>query len=705
MAMSLFSRSKILGRYRELVIAITVFLIIDLGALVLNFYTASQIASDAVGINLAGRQRMLSQRMTKALLQVETSTLRGLSTEDAMKELALAVKLFDSTLGGFLNGATVIGGDGKPIFLRAVTSVVGKEVLQKSLPVWEPYLEKLTTVLSGTYTASQFDDAVVYAKQNNLKLLGLMNELTTALEAEATNRAGFLRLVQTIAITLAVLNFIYILVDFIGRLRKSDAQLEVARQETVEIMDTVSEGLFLLDQDAKIGQQHSKSLVSLLGEAQLAGKRLIELFVHRVPDKVLQNAEDYIKMLFQSHVNEKLVRSLNPLDDLEIYIEKPEGGYVTRHLEFQFKRVFDKQGHIIHILTTASDISDRVRLKKELEESQKRAEDQMDMLLKLLHLNPTDLQTFLARSQQSFAQINGILRQPPHPQTGYQKHLRDIFTEAHSIKGESGMLGLDFFMGEIHDFEEKLREVQTLPKATGNEILSLTVRLNQLIERVESIQNLINRVGHLGAVFGINKATQEAEEKGISQDLRRFLRQLAEKQQKSAQLLFSGEEHLNQLTDNQCQVLKDILIQFVRNALVHGIEAPALRQERGKARIGEIAVEVKLQGDGLTVNFRDDGEGLVAEKIRAAAIRVGKYTEAQLAQFSEKQVIGLIFEAGFSTANQADHDAGRGVGMDVVRQRIQELGGKMRLTNQPGLFCEWSLFIPYSTAESIANAS
>ena len=83
------------GKYREIIFAVALFLLFDLGVLVLNFYTSFQIAEDAVGINLAGRQRMLSQRTAKALLEVEAAKLKDLPQTQALEELKLATNLFD----------------------------------------------------------------------------------------------------------------------------------------------------------------------------------------------------------------------------------------------------------------------------------------------------------------------------------------------------------------------------------------------------------------------------------------------------------------------------------------------------------------------------------------------------------------------------------------------------------------------------------
>ncbi len=242
-----------LGKYRVIIIAVAFFLVFDLAVLVLNFYTSYQINEDAVGINLAGRQRMLSQRTAKAILSVEAARAQGGDAVATLQELGKAVELFDTTLLGFELGGTVPGGDLKPVTLNAAQGERAQAILQKAQKIWTPYKELLEPVLTGKATDAELQAAGSYARSNNLVLLGLMNELTTALEAVATERANTLRLVQTTGIVLALLNFGFILFKFLKQLRAADASIEEATEENAEILSSVREGLFLITPDYQLG--------------------------------------------------------------------------------------------------------------------------------------------------------------------------------------------------------------------------------------------------------------------------------------------------------------------------------------------------------------------------------------------------------------------------------------------------------------------
>lgn len=239
------------SKYRTIIISIALFIVFDLGVLVMNFYISSQITKDAIGVNLAGRQRMLSQRTAKTLLQLQNATQSNSDIEKPLEELRKTFNLFDGTLRSFNEGGQAVGGDGKPVVLERVDDPAGRAAIEKAFAVWTPYREKLQPVLTGDAPArvAALPDVVSYALANNVQILDQMNFLTTALEHMASAKADRLRMIQVGGITLALMNFFVILLHFIRQLRESDAMAEAARRETQDILESVSEGLMLLDRD------------------------------------------------------------------------------------------------------------------------------------------------------------------------------------------------------------------------------------------------------------------------------------------------------------------------------------------------------------------------------------------------------------------------------------------------------------------------
>lgn len=209
------------------------FLCFDLGVLIPNYMFSTLLKKDAQSINLAGRQRMLSQKITKSLLEVKIQQENSSYFNNSQKELKKAYQLFDDTLNGFQIGKIVNGADGEPVYLKAVETDKGREILKQAILIWNPYKEKLQPILKADKLIQSKDlkAAVEYAKENNLKLLGLMNQLTIEQEQVAQTKSGYLQLIQIVGISLALANFFILLSRGFRRLQIADQELNVANLE------------------------------------------------------------------------------------------------------------------------------------------------------------------------------------------------------------------------------------------------------------------------------------------------------------------------------------------------------------------------------------------------------------------------------------------------------------------------------------------
>jgi len=219
------------GKYRTILISVALFLTFDLGVLIPNFIISSQLKQDAIGINLSGRQRMLSQRTVKALLLLQIQAEKDITV--AQQELAIAYKLFDETLTAFHSGGMVTGGDGQAVFLAPVDSDKAKSLLRQALEIWLPYKQKLIPILTAenTIEPEKLEEAIAYGQQHNLQLLDLMNSLTFELEQIADRKATTLQLIQTFGILLALLNFFMLLYHTLRKLKARDAEIVQAHEE------------------------------------------------------------------------------------------------------------------------------------------------------------------------------------------------------------------------------------------------------------------------------------------------------------------------------------------------------------------------------------------------------------------------------------------------------------------------------------------
>ncbi len=184
------------------------------------------------------------------------------------------------------------------------------------------------------------------------------------------------------------------------------------------------------------------------------------------------------------------------------------------------------------------------------------------------------------------------------------------------------------------------------------------------------------------------------------QKLPRIVRDVAADLGKEIELEVHGAE--TELDRQVLELVKDPFTHLVRNCADHGIEAPAERRAAGKPQKGIIRLSACHQGGHIIIDIGDDGRGLDLARIRAKAIELGLASESDIAAKSEVEIGNLIFMPGFSTASKVTSISGRGVGMDVVRANIEQIGGTVDLKSTPGAGTTFTIKIPLTLA--IASA-
>jgi two-component system chemotaxis sensor kinase CheA len=160
------------------------------------------------------------------------------------------------------------------------------------------------------------------------------------------------------------------------------------------------------------------------------------------------------------------------------------------------------------------------------------------------------------------------------------------------------------------------------------------------------------------------------------------------------QVLIDLEGGNVELDREMIETIRDPLTHIIRNAIDHGIEAPPARRAAGKREMGLITLSAHQSGNTIAIVVSDDGRGLDEERIAAKALATGLITPAERAALSRDKVLQLIFEPGFSTAEAVSTISGRGVGLDVVRQNLEKVGGSIQVSSQPGVGTLFTLTIP-----------
>ena len=149
-----------------------------------------------------------------------------------------------------------------------------------------------------------------------------------------------------------------------------------------------------------------------------------------------------------------------------------------------------------------------------------------------------------------------------------------------------------------------------------------------------------------------------------------------------------------ELDREMIETIRDPLTHLIRNAIDHGIEPPSARLAGGKREIGLLAIAARQAGNTIAIVISDDGGGLDEERIATKALATGLITHAERSAMSRDKLLNLIFEPGFSTADTVSNVSGRGVGLDVVRQNLERVGGSIKVASVPGQGTQFTLQIP-----------
>lgn len=176
----------------------------------------------------------------------------------------------------------------------------------------------------------------------------------------------------------------------------------------------------------------------------------------------------------------------------------------------------------------------------------------------------------------------------------------------------------------------------------------------------------------------------------------RVVRDLARNLKKEINLELVGED--TDLDKNLVEALADPLVHLVRNSVDHGIEMPAVREENNKSRVGKVILAAAQEGDHILLSITDDGAGMDPDKLRSIAVEKGLYDEDAAQRLSDVEAFNLIFEPGFSTKKEISDVSGRGVGMDVVKTKINQLNGSIEIKSIMGEGTILTIKVPLTLA-------
>lgn len=262
------------------------------------------------------------------------------------------------------------------------------------------------------------------------------------------------------------------------------------------------------------------------------------------------------------------------------------------------------------------------------------------------------------------------------------------------------------------------------PKAGGKPVVNRSVRVD--IEKLDVLMNLVSELiiaknglistssdgtGNNSQSFNeqieyLERVTTNLHEsvmkvrmmpiETVTQKFPRMIRDLSKKLDKKMELVMTGED--TELDRTVIDEIGDPLMHLLRNSADHGLESAEVRAQRGKPEVGTVKLDAYQDGNNVIIEVSDDGNGIDVEAVRNKALEKGSITQEQADAMTDKEVIDLLFRPSFSTAKKVTDVSGRGVGLDVVKSKVEALGGDIEVKTQLGEGSTFVIRLPLTLA-------
>jgi two-component system, chemotaxis family, sensor kinase CheA len=509
--------------------------------------------------------------------------------------------------------------------------------------------------------------------------------------------------------------------------REKQELIGASNRLTDAILKGSAQGLFLLDAKGKILPQVSASLATLFRRQEFSNLTLEKLIGPLVSAKTLGTTRTFLGRLLDGAAPNDAGQD-NPLQDVEVRLVNPDGSFDAAHYCFEFNAVDlprEPRSWLVHV----SDITARVQQLRELEDLRTHAQTQGEILRSVLLTGGARFGAFLQRTDASMKAINEVLKKPAREAGAFRNKLDATLDEVDRVRRDAAALKLTGLEAAARLMEDSLQELRSRGALSGSDFLPLAVKLDELYGQFALLRSLTSQAGP-AAEPNTDAPEERVTENGTQIiEAPKFLAEMAQRPaQPTAKRLThrmaqagSLDSTLTALTELVAQehrktvvlectglqlvparyqaTIKNVAIQLIRNAVMHGVENSAARKGAGKPANGTLHLEFKTMPDqSFELHFQDDGCGLDPDKVRATAVAKGLVTEEAAARLRDRQAIKLIFKSGYTTLTSASGEAPHGTGMSLVRRYVHEAGGKIALATLLGHETRFKVTLPAAPA-------
>ncbi len=447
-------------------------------------------------------------------------------------------------------------------------------------------------------------------------------------------------------------------------------------------------------------------------------------------------------------------RSYKPLQSVDVRLARSDGGFDAARYQFEFFKVDLPEQHdawmvVVTNLTAAAAHSAESAaasaaangtgtakmptvedLRPQLDDLHNQLRIQTEILRSVMQTGRMRFAASVQRSGAAMKAINAILKKPARDEAAFRLKLEEISSEAAQIRREAMTLQLAGLETAARQFEESLQELRNRATLSGNDFLPLAIQLDQLFGQFALLRSLTqsaaqNKLKSKPDLEATRPSPGRVTENGTQIIAPKFPIEPPEPPEHEASLPGMGnsapagtlESTLAALTEHianeqkkavalECRGLhkvpavyqsavKNVAIQFIRNAVMHGVEEPQEREEAGKPAIALLLLQFGALPDGTyELRFQDDGRGIDPVTARRVAVDKRLITSEAAERLRDRQAIKLIFQDGFTTLPSVPNQPLHGAGLSLVRRYVHDAGGKVALASDPGRETRFKVSLP-----------
>jgi two-component system chemotaxis sensor kinase CheA len=543
--------------------------------------------------------------------------------------------------------------------------------------------ERLKVHLNGVRRERLTDPAVSISSQASQILFDsnrIFYDLLSSAADSAENFADRLISWTRLTIIIATVLSLALVIRALFYLNRLKTIAEAATEEITVMKDSMGIGVFLMDKDLIIQPQYSKALEEILGDTGLARQKFTDLLSASITKKEQDTLVDYFTMVINRSFDAKMLEQINPVE--ELHFVNPTT-HAEKDLRCSFALVDRGRGEVF-VLGTVEDVTSEKLLEKQLSEEADKREEEMRSVFEIIQVEPRVFNEFLEDMEYEFDRINEMLK---NKELTSQFAMVDIYQSVHAIKSNAIILDLEKFSQKMQALELEIKKIRDQDKITFEDTLHITVEIEKVMREKDKFRETINRIQS----FKISEVR--------NQDEYVLIQSLDRASAKAAQDLGKKVEFTADAIDRQAlehgprRLIKEVLMQLVRNSVYHGIENPVSRSAHGKNETGRIHLTIGVENGKIHIVLADDGQGLDFNQIREQAQKLNLLKNPEDLQ-DAKQLAQVIFAPGFSTAGDVGLHAGRGIGLSLVRDRLYAINGSIKIHTEEGKGTTFHIFIP-----------